>query len=165
MVVGPTFGFLLCKNKIVKNLSRTFRQCGSFLVENTKYRQFLLITSCIFSKPHGGKLLHQFQTVKNIRSQNLLFVMFLASIYKLFFRFSVPSWFLLSNGHDTSDCGLTPETACKTLDWLLARFENYSYMIHRTLNLITDTSLIIDQDLVVSLEPKHISKNGMARFL
>ena len=57
-------------------------------------------------------------------------------------------WYLSSNGNDTASCGHNISMACKTLDWLLGRFYKGSY--NPTLSLITDSSLLIDNHLIVS---------------
>ena len=48
---------------------------------------------------------------------------------------------------------MTVVTSCRTLDWLLERFYNTSYRVQKTLSLVTDTSLEIDAELVVSHGP------------
>ena len=58
-------------------------------------------------------------------------------------------WYLLSNGTDTSYCGETVARSCKTLEWLLERFHESA--TSQSLSLITDTSLIIDSEIMVSL--------------
>ena len=63
---------------------------------------------------------------------------------------SGPDWYLSHNGSDTSTCGRNVSNACKTLDWLLDRFYHAPYTLNETLSLVTDTSLIINNNLVVS---------------
>ena len=63
---------------------------------------------------------------------------------------SGPDWYLSHNGSDTSTCGRNVSNACKTLDWLLDRFYHVPYTLNETLSLVTDTSLIINNNLVVS---------------
>ena len=48
---------------------------------------------------------------------------------------------------DTSDCGKTVARSCKT--WLLGRFHEST--TSQSLSLITDMSLIIDSEIMVSL--------------
>ena len=66
--------------------------------------------------------------------------------------FTVSSdWYLSSNGHDTSSCGESETNACGTLDWLLDQFYQTSSKIKPPLSLITDSDLVIDKKVVVSI--------------
>ena len=59
-------------------------------------------------------------------------------------------WYLSSNGHDRITCGQNILNACRTLDWLLHRFYNTCYNMSKTLCMVTDISLVVDDTLVVS---------------
>ena len=60
-------------------------------------------------------------------------------------------WYLSQNGHDAPECGRINVTACKTLVYLLERFYNTSDE-NMTLTLFTDSDLILDYELKVSVK-------------
>ena len=65
-------------------------------------------------------------------------------------RFLVEStWYLSANGRDSFNCGRSISTACKTLDCVLERFYNGSFTTKKNLILVTNSSLMINNSLVV----------------
>ena len=66
-------------------------------------------------------------------------------------HFTVKYWYLSADGHNTDSCGTSTTNSCKTLNWLLGRYYNTSYNINTALILSTDTSLLIDNNILVSL--------------
>ena len=61
-------------------------------------------------------------------------------------------WFLSQDGSDTPSCGRNEVSACRTLHWLLDRFYNATgHLNEKTLSLMTDISLVINDILAVSI--------------
>ena len=61
------------------------------------------------------------------------------------------TFYLSSNGTDTSACGETEYTACATLDHVLSLYYGMSSDPHLGLEIITSKSFIINQNIMVSL--------------
>ena len=60
------------------------------------------------------------------------------------------TFYLSNNGTDTSTCGSTIDTACKTLEHVLSLYYNTTGQPQPRLNVMTSKSLRIDQRLMVS---------------
>ena len=60
-------------------------------------------------------------------------------------------WYLSDDGHDNKNCGRNLSSSCKTFDWLLGLFYNTSYKSSPILSIVTNTNVIIDPDLLVSI--------------
>ena len=60
------------------------------------------------------------------------------------------SFYLSSGGSDTSTCGATTSTACETLEYVLSLYYNTTHKPEMGLEIITSTSLIIDEHIMVS---------------
>ena len=59
-------------------------------------------------------------------------------------------WYLSNSGHDDGNCGKSYSSACETLDWLLGLFYNTSYESSSIFEVVSDTSLVINKNLMVS---------------
>ena len=59
-------------------------------------------------------------------------------------------WYLSSNGYNNTTCGQNRSNACRTFEWLLRRFYNTLHNRSKTLCIVTDISLLVDDTLVVS---------------
>ena len=72
------------------------------------------------------------------------------------------AWYLSDDGHDNKNCGRNFSSSCKTFDWLPGVFYNTSYKSSQMLSVVTDTSLIVDTDLLVSHWPLITFKPRLA---
>ena len=70
--------------------------------------------------------------------------------------FSAAQWFLSPSGNNSLSCGNKINTSCETLNWLLRRFYNTSYMWNETLVLVTNSSLILNDKSTVSMDSSDI---------
>ena len=68
------------------------------------------------------------------------------------------TFYLSSNGTDTSTCGKSEFTACKTLEHVLSLYYNTTGQPQQKLNVITSKSLRIDQSLMVSNKITYLTK-------
>ena len=62
-----------------------------------------------------------------------------------------PEWFLSPSGQDTTECGGTLTSACRTLDWVLTRYNTTRQSRGRTLSLRTTSGVDVTPDIVVRM--------------
>ena len=70
------------------------------------------------------------------------------------------------NGNDTTTCGHSADTACRTLEYILHVYNGRLYSSELGLQIITSTSLVINQSLMVRFMLQiSIGKNHQAKHL
>ena len=86
--------------------------------------------------------------------RHCIFILLIVSNFVIFTDDLFPqhdTYYLLEDGTDVSTCGRTAETACKSLEFILNLYYKDSSSPDTGLEIITSESLIIDQQLMVSL--------------